>query len=144
MNGTIKMYNSQKGYGFISSISGDIFFHVSSVTNREIIPEVGMNATFEIREGQKGKEAFCIRLIIDNKPKFIILGNDRIKLSNITNYGIVDRLPPPSRYIIYLTPPPDGPYLNINTYQGENYRYFQSEVNFDIYEKLKELDEYFT
>lgn len=34
-------------------------------------------------------------------------------------------------------------YLYITTFQNENYRFYESEVNFDIEEKCKEIDEMF-
>lgn len=33
-------------------------------------------------------------------------------------------------------------YLYVTTYQGDNYRFNDWEVSFDIYEKCKELDSY--
>jgi len=64
--GTVKWFNSSKGYGFISPNSGgdDIFAHFSAIemegykTLRE-----GQNVEFEIQEGPKGLQAAHIRAL---------------------------------------------------------------------------------
>ncbi len=58
-NGTVKWFNEQKGYGFITQESGkDLFVHYSSIqadgfkTLRE-----GQPVTFSIKQGPKGPQA---------------------------------------------------------------------------------------
>ena len=60
--GTVKWFNSEKGYGFISPEDGskDVFVHFRQV-NRSGYGRVelkeGQEVTFEIGEGQKGPQA---------------------------------------------------------------------------------------
>jgi CspA family cold shock protein len=64
--GTVKFYNVKKGFGFITTNSGeDIFFHKSSVnyTGFSDTLNKGDRVKFEIKEEQKGKRAFKINKI---------------------------------------------------------------------------------
>jgi cold shock protein len=57
--GTVKWFNAQKGYGFISTESGvDVFVHFSAIqTNGFKSLEEGQRVTFEIVQGPKGAQA---------------------------------------------------------------------------------------
>jgi CspA family cold shock protein len=64
--GTVKFFNALKGFGFITTTSGeDIFFHKSSVnyTGFSDTLKKGDRVRFEIKEEQKGKRAFKINKI---------------------------------------------------------------------------------
>lgn len=55
MHGTIKMWNAEKGFGFISPEGGpDIFFHVTVLVGDDWDPEPGMRVTFV--EGVNAKD----------------------------------------------------------------------------------------
>jgi CspA family cold shock protein len=62
LNGTVKWFNDEKGYGFIQQDNGDkdIFVHFRQV-NQETPGRVSLNegqkVTFNIGEGQKGPQA---------------------------------------------------------------------------------------
>ena len=59
--GTVKFYNSKKGFGFITPQDGnDIFFHVTEIQGRE--PQDGDNVEFEIGESQKGPCAVSVKV----------------------------------------------------------------------------------
>ena len=63
--GTVKWFNNQKGYGFISDENGkDIFVHYSGV-NMEGFKSLneGDNVEFDIIEGEKGPQAINVTKI---------------------------------------------------------------------------------
>ena len=63
--GTVKFFNDQKGFGFISREGEqDIFVHFSNIegSGRKTLLE-GQQVEFEIGEGRKGPEAVGVRVI---------------------------------------------------------------------------------
>lgn len=59
MTGTVKWFNNQKGYGFISDSEGnDIFVHYSGLVMDGFKSlEEGQAVEFEVTEGAKGPQA---------------------------------------------------------------------------------------
>ena len=60
MNGKVKWFNGQKGYGFIEreDKEKDVFIHVSALRDAGIKGlEEGQALTFDIEEGPKGPNA---------------------------------------------------------------------------------------
>lgn len=56
--GTVKWYNSQKGYGFITPNDGskDVFVHVSDVERAGLGSlNEGQRLNYELQRGQQGK-----------------------------------------------------------------------------------------
>ena len=62
INGTVKWFNSEKGYGFIEQEDGgkDVFVHFRQINSngyeRATLNE-GQKVTYEVGEGQKGPQA---------------------------------------------------------------------------------------
>ncbi|SHF09687.1 cold-shock protein [Alkalibacter saccharofermentans] len=58
-NGTVKWFNADKGYGFITSEDGkDVFVHYSQINKSNFKTlEEGEKVTFEITDGAKGPQA---------------------------------------------------------------------------------------
>jgi cold shock protein len=61
--GTVKWFNAEKGYGFISQSDGaDVFVHFSAIQSsgyRSL--EEGQQVEFEVQEGPKGLQAAQVR-----------------------------------------------------------------------------------
>lgn len=58
--GTVKWFNAQKGYGFITneSTGEDVFVHFSGISGEGYKSlEEGQNVTFDITEGNRGLQA---------------------------------------------------------------------------------------
>lgn len=62
MKGTVKFYNSEKGFGFLIHDGKDIFFHISGVTNPLYTPKSDDVVSFTTKEGKKGLLAVDINL----------------------------------------------------------------------------------
>ena len=63
--GTVKFFNADKGYGFISRESGDdIFVHYSNISGDgyKSLNE-GQRVEFDIAPGKKGDEAQSVRVV---------------------------------------------------------------------------------
>ncbi|MGH9065664.1 MAG: cold-shock protein [Acidimicrobiales bacterium] len=61
--GSVKWFNAEKGYGFISQAEGaDVFVHFSAIqTNGYRSLEEGQQVEFEVQEGPKGLQAANVR-----------------------------------------------------------------------------------
>jgi CspA family cold shock protein len=59
MTGTVKWFNSEKGYGFVTSEEGlDIFVHFTAITGDGFKSlEEGAKVEFEVVEGDRGPQA---------------------------------------------------------------------------------------
>ena len=64
-NGTVKWFNSEKGYGFISREgAADVFVHYSAIQmdgHRSL--DEGQRVEFDVGPGRKGEEAQNVRAI---------------------------------------------------------------------------------
>jgi CspA family cold shock protein len=63
--GTVKFFNSEKGYGFISREQGDdVFVHYSNIQGdgyRSL--DEGQRVEFDVAPGRKGEEAQNVRVV---------------------------------------------------------------------------------
>ncbi len=65
MNGTVKWFNGEKGYGFITGEDGtDVFAHFSQI-NAEGYKSLqeGQKVTYDIANGQEGLQAENITIV---------------------------------------------------------------------------------
>nr|WP_280985339.1 cold-shock protein [Ilyobacter polytropus] len=65
VKGTVKWFNGEKGFGFITSEEGtDVFAHFSEIQKDGFKTlEEGEQVTFEITQGQKGPQASNIKTV---------------------------------------------------------------------------------
>jgi CspA family cold shock protein len=65
MNGTVKWFNAEKGFGFITTEEGnDVFAHFSQINKDGFKTlEEGQAVSFNVVEGQKGLQAENIEII---------------------------------------------------------------------------------
>ncbi|GGE69890.1 putative cold-shock DNA-binding protein [Pedobacter psychrotolerans] len=60
-NGTVKFFNTEKGFGFIKEENGsEIFVHVSGLIDKVSEND---NVKYEVQEGKKGLNAVKVRLV---------------------------------------------------------------------------------
>jgi cold shock protein len=61
--GTVKWFNNEKGYGFISQSDGaDVFVHYSAIDSAGYKSlEEGQQVEFEVQQGDKGLQATSVR-----------------------------------------------------------------------------------
>lgn len=65
MQGTVKFFNAEKGFGFISRTDGDdVFVHYSNIAGQgyRTLAE-GQTVEFDLAPGRKGQEAHNVRPI---------------------------------------------------------------------------------
>ncbi len=65
MNGTVKWFNGQKGFGFITGEDGnDVFAHFSQINSEGYKSlEEGQKVSFDVANGAKGPQAENITII---------------------------------------------------------------------------------
>lgn len=65
VQGTVKWFNGEKGYGFITPEEGDdLFVHYSEIQSSGFRSlDEGAKVEFEVTQGQKGKQASAVTLV---------------------------------------------------------------------------------
>ncbi|WP_214466389.1 cold-shock protein [Microbacterium flavescens] len=62
--GTVKWFNAEKGFGFITAEGQDVFVHYSNIdmTGFRVLEE-GQAVEFTVGTGQKGPQAESVRVV---------------------------------------------------------------------------------
>jgi CspA family cold shock protein len=65
MQGTVKWFNAEKGYGFIEATDGgDVFVHFSAIQGEGFKTlEEGQSVEFDVVEGNRGPQAANVVLL---------------------------------------------------------------------------------
>lgn len=62
--GTVKWYDSEKGFGFITSDEGDdVFVHVSTLPSGVAALKPGTKVEFGVVDGRRGKQALSLSVL---------------------------------------------------------------------------------
>ena len=62
--GTVKWYDTEKGFGFLASDEGeDVFVHVSTLPDGVTALKPGTKVEFGIVDGKRGKQALSVKII---------------------------------------------------------------------------------
>jgi len=63
--GTVKWFNAEKGYGFITPEAGgkDVFVHYSAIEGGYKSLEEGQRVSFKLGQGRKGPQADHVRVL---------------------------------------------------------------------------------
>lgn len=67
--GKVKQYNADKGFGFISSPEGDVFFHISDFPADSGEPKRNERVKFNVVENGDRYKAIKIERVEDNSAK---------------------------------------------------------------------------
>ncbi len=59
MQGSVKFFNTEKGFGFITPADGsqDVFFHITQCVETYEMPQEGDEVSFDIGAGRDGRPA---------------------------------------------------------------------------------------
>lgn len=83
--GKIRDYRSDKGYGFISAGTDELFFHRSAIVppNFLVFVRRGISAAFRSEDSKKGRSAVAVTLFPGAEPDFSTLLGRRLLISSI-------------------------------------------------------------
>lgn len=65
MKGTVKWFDTAKGYGFVTTEEGnDIFVHYTGIAKQGFrVLEEGQQVEFEVGEGKRGEQAINVNIL---------------------------------------------------------------------------------
>ena len=64
MEGTVKWFNAQKGFGSVSGKGGDVFVHYSGILSDGFKSlDEGQRVTFDVEQGEKGPQAVNVKVV---------------------------------------------------------------------------------
>jgi CspA family cold shock protein len=72
--GSVKWYDADKGFGFISSDEGDdVFVHVSTLPEGVAALKPGTKLEFGVVDGRRGKQALSVKIL--SAPPSVVKGS---------------------------------------------------------------------
>lgn len=65
MEGKVKFFNEEKGFGFIEPQEGkDVFVHISKIEGNQNLRD-NQRVSFEVQEGERGPMAVDVKVLAD-------------------------------------------------------------------------------
>ncbi len=67
MEGKVKFFNEEKGFGFIEPQEGkDVFVHISKVEGNQNLAD-DQRVSFEVQDGERGPMAVDVKILADEE-----------------------------------------------------------------------------
>lgn len=89
-HGKVKQYNPEKGFGFIATAEGDIFFHISDYPATDGEPKRNEKVKFLVQENEGKFKAIKIERVDPNPAKTkknkILAHNESITSELLSNF----------------------------------------------------------
>lgn len=98
IEGSIKTWNDDRGFGFIEPLHGgqEIFVHIKAFTSRVGRPEVGQRVTFEVEMAPDGKKrAKRVEVVKPSRPKI------RARNDNPARWGTATLFALPAFFLLF-------------------------------------------
>lgn len=98
IEGTVKIWNDDRGFGFIEPLHGgqDIFVHIKAFWSRSARPEVGQRVTFEVEMAPDGKKrAKHVELVRTKRP------SARVRNDNPAQWGTATLFAIPAFFVLF-------------------------------------------
>jgi uncharacterized membrane protein YsdA (DUF1294 family)/cold shock CspA family protein len=97
-DGEVKIWNDERGFGFIQPLSGgqEIFVHVKAFLSRSVRPEVGQRVSFEIETGSDGRKRAKRVELVRAKRQLARAGDD-----NPAQWGTASLFAIPGLFVLF-------------------------------------------
>jgi CspA family cold shock protein len=67
MEGKVKFFNEEKGFGFIEPQEGkDVFVHISKIEGNQNLQD-NQRVSFEVQDGERGPMAVDVKILADEE-----------------------------------------------------------------------------
>lgn len=98
IEGAVKTWNDERGFGFIEPLHGgqEIFVHIKAFVSRPGRPEVGQRVTFEIEIAPDGKKRAKYVEVVRSK-----LQNVRARNNNTAQWGTATLFAIPAFFVLF-------------------------------------------
>lgn len=98
IEGTVKTWNDDRGFGFIEPLHGgqEIFVHIKAFVSRSGRPEIGQRVTFEVETAPDGKKrAKRVEVVRTKRPSV------RVQKDNPAQWGTATLFAIPAFFVLF-------------------------------------------